>query len=173
MLGLTLLVTCMCSGSKSGSKAVRVAAVRLAAATVEGLHPRDRAVPEVQAEAYALFRQSAKVRGRRRGHTPLAVCSHPAKPSANLCGYPQEHGCVDTQAAGAALISAIARGGGSALWRDGCYYWEEALRLCSAHLSHPTQCSLEPPHPGVAMNSIGAGCLFTNENMLAGCAVLA
>ncbi|KAF5832868.1 hypothetical protein DUNSADRAFT_11088 [Dunaliella salina] len=98
------------NGSKSSSRAVRVAAVRLAAATVEGLHPRDRAVPEVQAEAYALFRQSAK-----------------------------EQGCVDTQAAGAALISAIARGGGSALWRDGCFYWEEALRLCSAHLSHPNQ----------------------------------
>ncbi len=30
-------------------------------------------------------------------------------------------------------------GGGSALWRDGCYYWEEALRLCGLHLNHPSQ----------------------------------
>ena len=41
--------------------------------------------------------------------------------------------------AAAALICAIARGGGSALWRDGSFYWDEALRLCSSHLSHPCQ----------------------------------
>ena len=43
---------------------LRVAALRLAAATVEGLHPRDRTVPEIQADAYALFQRSAKVRLR-------------------------------------------------------------------------------------------------------------
>lgn len=51
----------------------------------------------------------------------------------------QEYTCVDTLAAAAALISAIARGGGVALWRDGCYYWEDALRLCSMHLGHLSQ----------------------------------
>ena len=54
-----------CSGSKSSSKPVRVAALHLAAATVEGLHPRDRAVPEVQAEAFSLFQKSAKVRDEK------------------------------------------------------------------------------------------------------------
>ncbi len=53
--------------------------------------------------------------------------------------WPQERTCPETRAAGAQLLSAVARAGGAALWRDAAWYWEEALRVCAGGLGDPEQ----------------------------------
>ncbi|MEW5307721.1 MAG: hypothetical protein WDW36_010098 [Sanguina aurantia] len=89
--------------NKSGNQAaVRGAALRLACAVVDGLHPLDRNTAPVQAEAYALLLRNAKDRS-----SDDVRC-----------------GCM-------ALLASIARGGGAALWRDGGYYYEEGARLAA------------------------------------------
>ncbi len=58
----------------------------------------------------------------------------------------QERGCAETRVAATQLLSAIARSSGAALWRDGGFYWEEALRICNAGLSDPVQVRVTHTH---------------------------
>ncbi len=61
------------SVAKAGvSGAVRAASLRLAASTIEGMHPADRLAMTVQTEAWTLFVKASKVRTRLSG--ALGLC---------------------------------------------------------------------------------------------------
>ncbi|KAG2435720.1 hypothetical protein HXX76_006917 [Chlamydomonas incerta] len=97
--------------SKSGNQtAVRCAALRLAAAAVRGLNPLDRSAPAVQGEAWNMLQRNAKDRTTEEVRA----------------------GCL-------ALLGAVCGAGGAALWREGAYSAEEALRLCLAASEDPVQ----------------------------------
>jgi hypothetical protein len=63
--------------AKATTLAVRLAALHLAAAVVEGLNPGDRTAPSVQAEAFTLFQRAARVGlstlGIQMTHSHVAV----------------------------------------------------------------------------------------------------
>lgn len=53
--------------------------------------------------------------------------------------FVQDKVCAETRIGAAQLISAICRSGGATLWRDGGFYWDEAVRICIAAVSDASQ----------------------------------
>ncbi|KAJ9521870.1 hypothetical protein QJQ45_024738, partial [Haematococcus lacustris] len=116
------------SGRSGAALGVRLAGVRLASATVEGLFWRDRAAIAIQAEAFNLLHR----------------CCRPWPPCAQngVCfalSNDQKDSSPEMRTAAAGLMSSLARAGGGALWRDGGYFWEECVRMATTALEDSAQ----------------------------------